>query len=1443
MDGPSTRSHRLLNRLSRSSRSKSSLESHESGTSQSSSSLANDGAATGATRKSIKENSGGVPVDDIQNQKLSRKKKYGLIGSDFSTFRKSSMPLRHSTSVASKNTIKDTEHLSSNTTTEDNEIMGNIKSVPILSNKNKNNSKRSRPASTSIFAQPTNNARQRQRPASTENPILNRSRGRPQTPEFQARAAAVAATTPRPASTQSRFKSSRPKTPSGLRINPSNDITPTPATTKSYVNGTADKTNLIQSFNSGKQNTIPHSKSDFDIISHIKSENSTLNSSDHGVQTHIHQRSNSTNIDSEELNSHINIKPHWMRYNPNSSFESDSHATELKSIETISSGSPKQYELRSKSQSITSLTPVSTEAKAQYTPKDESKKLKSDTIWRRPSISDYESTPKSIDTTEGDIDSSENDIMIMNKIQEAERLKFELLEQRLNQIEKKFQQDEIKSTEFSEESKSRDVNNNSTLKSNTEVTIMKDDEPTTKNDVTPSQSLSNSINSDISLTSEQNKLCKEITDFVDLSFDNEKPSLTPSLPSDLATPLPSEESQPTASTSKNTALANPKSKTKSKTKEKLIITPSKKVPKTDNLNTYIKNQKEHKDIISTDGTTSKETLTTHGYDFDDDDNNAIEIVLGNPDPDLQQLRVPTQTIFNDSGSGEITQVDSNSFNDLNTPFCTSETSEGKNSESSSTGIDFLQPSPQLSPPQTKNNLMLKINPLILQPSSLPVKNKTLKITKVTADDINDADEPIKSSNITSSQQQTPLSPTSQTSSKDLQNEISLFASLIFETRRNLLSDSKTDQSALTDTRLSQFLKESSRQIEANPNLTPSPKQPFILPPRDFHPSPATIARVEKIKSMLSLHYISIGQYQELPDPSLLKSITNGSVAKLQPGVDGVYNPLQIIRNRELKVRTGYLNPSLYGNSETGHHHHGDRHGDRHGDHHSDISSTSPVTYFVPSVLKNSQIPYTKVLGFKPLPLPSTVFSTNPKEKLLWEVDIFEAATDLSWRIYYRSMMKDRNGNLLFPNDDPQEGGNNVLSKNESDNFSSLKIRSYNDAIIEYENAYKEDSDDEVDDINNNNIKQRRSRSKSPFKIVKKSEKDLKILNLKALLKKDKSKSDNEDEDDTGYEAEHDNNLGVIENTDDKLGISFKPIYEHNPLQLTNSGISSPASLENLSTMKDISIVSVKKKKELEVLPNNLAGSKERVYMTEISGTTGNGIQSVLPNGKTESIKSNHHSNMGSAAPSDEEMLGAGNAVGVKNKSVSPLTQEEEEFVLAIYRYYTQLQHIKSVLKVGILNLLSKPQEFDHFFNTTLDTLKSSIKQFDDNNDISSTLIPKYDTILEEANTSLDIVKDKFINDYTPRMDTLLSQSERLMGEVNMSLNLRCGKLNERLEKLNDLHPSNLIYKQNGVLIRLGYWALENFIIITLWCIWVIVSFLRIWKNLILFVFKFLKLFF
>ncbi|SCW01143.1 LAFE_0D06040g1_1 [Lachancea fermentati] len=107
--------------------------------------------------------------------------------------------------------------------------------------------------------------------------------------------------------------------------------------------------------------------------------------------------------------------------------------------------------------------------------------------------------------------------------------------------------------------------------------------------------------------------------------------------------------------------------------------------------------------------------------------------------------------------------------------------------------------------------------------------------------------------------------------------------------------------------------------------------------------------------------------------------------------------------------------------------------------------------------------------------------------------------------------------------------------------------------------------------------------------------------------------------------------------------------------------------------------------------------------------------------------------------------------------------------------------------------------------------------------------------LTEALTICDNWKSRLLNDYSMRVEMLISTSDRVLSDVNTTLTLRLKTLQENIDKFGTLKRMN---KQP--LTQFCYRVLEVTIVLLFWVVWLVFSVLKLGKLSIMMTLKIIK---
>ncbi|CDK27754.1 unnamed protein product [Kuraishia capsulata CBS 1993] len=157
---------------------------------------------------------------------------------------------------------------------------------------------------------------------------------------------------------------------------------------------------------------------------------------------------------------------------------------------------------------------------------------------------------------------------------------------------------------------------------------------------------------------------------------------------------------------------------------------------------------------------------------------------------------------------------------------------------------------------------------------------------------------------------------------------------------------------------------------------------------NWHISEATRNRADRVRIALTLYYTNIQKNLAIYHPD------EKNLGTKYPGVEGVYNPLQVIRNRKIRKR----------------------HKERFDE-----------------------------LDVNIVPSPSQVFSKYKHHRLTWQVNLKEHLEDLHWREQHWAELKDHNGKTWFP----QEKSSRFHHRHGHHNSHTYSTRETGDSAPEY----------------------------------------------------------------------------------------------------------------------------------------------------------------------------------------------------------------------------------------------------------------------------------------------------------------------------------------------------------------------------------------------------------
>lgn len=554
----------------------------------------------------------------------------------------------------------------------------------------------------------------------------------------------------------------------------------------------------------------------------------------------------------------------------------------------------------------------------------------------------------------------------------------------------------------------------------------------------------------------------------------------------------------------------------------------------------------------------------------------------------------------------------------------------------------------------------------------------------------------------------------------------------------------------------------------------------------------TIIRAEKVKSSIGLKYMYI---QRIYDWSKLHQEDS-----IHSGIEGVYNPLQVIRNRKIRAKH-----------------------------------------------KESIRP----LSIKTLPLACNVFSSKNSGEhkknwhMLWAIELSEFVFDKSWRTEHWNELKKPNGELWFPS---PASYSSSLKKNKPRRRDRL-----------HDKLFKEDLPDDSESLNS--ISQPGSQFDSE-KGKKIKERRLSSIQSSSsdksrIFQLSRSKSNNASKKKTLSDKVKKKLYGAnisssSWSSDEEVDASKQSNSDDSPIKVFKKLPTGPRSTPNLPLLKTSS---------------NSENTNKHIFTIDSSANDSkatNGVPAIKVDSNDDSTEKSLDINKITFKPVESKRIITGGDL-----DLSPTEQVEDEVNLKYNTLTDEFSNVKSApvlrgLKERQLSIIDSrlnyidknlflklnflinihPQLLDRVDSKLDDILQNHVQNvFQSTVQINDDILPAYETLfngfLNEIKSLIHVVNEN----YAVRIDNLLSNSDRSIGEINTSLSLELRKVNEKLDKLNVSLFSNIVtetLKDNDLTMNFSesgnykvlYFCLENLIVILLRLVWVVVNIYKFFVNIL-----------
>lgn len=594
------------------------------------------------------------------------------------------------------------------------------------------------------------------------------------------------------------------------------------------------------------------------------------------------------------------------------------------------------------------------------------------------------------------------------------------------------------------------------------------------------------------------------------------------------------------------------------------------------------------------------------------------------------------------------------------------------------------------------------------------------------------------------------------------------------------ADGDADESLDKAQKFAMLLLDSGKMINAKFNVVDKLGASDATPAgSDLHISRAARNRTDTTKAMLALKYHCLERAIQPPELE-----TNP-----HPGVEGVYNPLQILRNRQVRAA-----------------------------HHE-------------------QAPQ----GFRGVPLACNVFSNRSRPsgkpwRMFWGIELSEEVSDLTWRNSHWHELRDPHGHLRFPSESKSSSSTSVDETRGADVAKPDKRRRsrMHDALFARDEAQAS-----LDDVGVNLVpieaarlgrRSKKGRKRIPGRfyssstggaLTSGSETELtennraKSYESLSKVKIGRVMRSNSPTDSAGeLEGQMAGSPGdSAENMDAaNLGdVSATPVA---PIILLNDGVvsipQSPVPNQDVHVFNNINDNGEDDELDTEDGPPEI--SPKKLLDVLFSPLQVRSLE-VDQDAKPEVAEIEHVASIGSeAGPLATDMLAHKiDAIGQKQAYL-------DRILFLNFNYLANVcpESMENINKGGE-QLLS--ENFSPLIRDIININDSYLPTYEN----------FYTAFLNEAKLLMHVANDN----YAVQIDNLLSATDRSNGEINTSLSMDLRKVNEQLDKLgNSLFGTKVIDKLKsnevtsfnaGASHKTLYFVLENTIVILLRVIWILAN--------------------
>lgn len=534
---------------------------------------------------------------------------------------------------------------------------------------------------------------------------------------------------------------------------------------------------------------------------------------------------------------------------------------------------------------------------------------------------------------------------------------------------------------------------------------------------------------------------------------------------------------------------------------------------------------------------------------------------------------------------------------------------------------------------------------------------------------------------------------------------------------------------------------------------------------------STIVKAEKVKSQIGLKYLYIEKIYDW-------YIENGTLSK-HGGVEGVYNPLQVIRNRKIR----HL-------------------------HHEKINK----------------------LAIKSLPLPCNAFSSHHKGKrkweMVWAVSLDELFGDISWRNSHWGELRNAKGKLWFPSENRE--ASEIRERRKRRRRSRLHDKLFGDM---------ESNKGENHLIHIGKLHQNFSPTINEKHDIDKEKPLTNLVNFNKVH--------------YGRRPSRDTNVSLAISSFSSVGEDEKSILgDNSSYSVLNPKISEID--ENQSEISDTQASSrgnISEKQQTKNPNDSKAGSSltdERIQLPD-HALLKTHIQSVSHSHEPEEAeneKNNNPINLNKDGLQSSNEISNYKSQNSEGKIVeSGKIQELSNNLLFIHATLSIKLRYLAVTYPHILDAIGK--KVINLTDEKIPSICLEMSNIEGNQVAECSLL--YSGMLKEARSFINIINE----DYSIKVDNLLSSSDRGISELNTSLTAEYNKAEERLDRISNslagVRPTSAS-RGDYTSMKLRetdenqflYFILENLIVITLRIVWILVNIYKVFSFFIRIIFSIMR---